>query len=119
VCESDLLFTARYTQPMRWVWIGFIVAVVALLVGCGGSKYAQTELDAARNFIQATKTEKSEGEVIEMARSALKDAGARVSVENVKQVLEGAHLTDPSKGIQNIPDIARQVAAYEKGELAE
>lgn len=104
---------------MRWVQMGVVVALVAVLAGCGGSKYSQTELDAARNFIQATKTDKSEVEVIELARSALKEAGARVSAENVKQVLEGAHLTDPSKGLENIPDIARQVAAYEKGDLAE
>jgi len=104
---------------MRWVGIAVVVVTLAMLAGCGGSQYSDTELAAARNFLQATKLEKSEGEVIELARSALKDAGARVSAENVKQVLEGAHLTDPTKGLQTIPDIARQVAAYEKGDLPE
>jgi hypothetical protein len=96
-----------------------VLAVVAVLVaGCGGG-YKENELQAARNFIDATNVDKSPEELVEIAREALRAAGAKVSGENVRQVLEGAHLSDPARALEKIPDIAKQVAAYERGELGD
>ncbi len=85
-----------------------------MLVGCGGG-YSSRELDAAKNFIRASGVDMKPEAVVEMAREALKRAGAKVSGENVRQVLEGAYRSNAQKAVEQIPDIARQVASYEKG----
>ena len=97
------------------VLIGLCLALV--VAGCGGSGYSSKELDAANNFIRETQCTQKPEELVTMAREALKDAGAKVTAENVRQVLEGAYRTDPKNALKQIPDIAKQVRGYEKGEV--